>query len=97
VHDPCLLLLDASPTSEWWNFALGALELLLSGAVLAVAGNIYSHRRQREEAVDRRFTTLEEKVERNKERLGSEIGDVKVAVAPLFNKVDLPNPSYPTR
>jgi hypothetical protein len=98
VNEPLAILLDAAnSSSEWWNFALGALELLISGAVLAVAGNIYSHRREREIKVDGELASLRAENVKLKERLGAEIVDVKLAVAPVFQKLDLPNPSYPTR
>jgi hypothetical protein len=98
VNELLATFLDTSTSSsEWWNFALGALELLISGAVLAVAGNIYSHRREREAKVDAELASLRTENVKLKERLGAEIVDIKLAVAPVFQKLDLPNPSYPTR
>lgn len=40
---------------------------------------------------------LDEKVDSHKERHGSEIADTRIAIAPLFTKVGLDQPNYPSR
>jgi hypothetical protein len=46
---------------------------------------------------DFKIACLDEKLDNYDRRHGCEISDIKIAVAPLFVKAELPSPNYPTR